>query len=165
VASGRSSAEGTSCCDHWKNRYKIAEGFKLSRILLEIQIYVRYFNVPIDSLVTSWAGRWILLRNGFWMRALRPSCRRSGVGSFRLVDAPDGGYVIEGSCCPDPGELCDKEMQECAIGQMLLAEKSGDWKPFFAFIWWRFVRCLTSFVRLLLKSEEIGRESRSTVLV
>ena len=150
VESYRSSAESTSYCGHPRNHFKIAEGFQLSRILLEIKFYDRYFNVTIESLATSWAGRWILLRSGFWMRALKPNFTQSEVKPFRLVNASRGKYVIEGSCCSDLGELSDAEIQECNLGRMLVAEKSGEWKGFFAFVWCRIVRRVKSCVRLVL---------------
>lgn len=145
------STESTPYCEHPNGRYRIAEGFETSRVLFEIQIYDRYFNINVDSLATSWAGRWILLRNGHWMRALLASCTRRQIKSFRLIDAPDGRYNIKGGCYPDPGELSSAEVQECNLGRLLLAEKSGEWRPFFAFIWCHLVRRLKSSVRLVLR--------------
>ena len=78
----------------------------------------------------------------------------SGVKPFRLIDAPKGQYKIEGSC-PDLGELSNKELQECNLGQMLVADKNGEWRGFFAFIRWRLVRYLRIFVLSVLRGSAV----------
>lgn len=151
IAPGGVPSECTSHCGHPNGYFKVAEGCRLSRIILEIQLYDRYFYIALDSLATSWAGRWILLRNGFWMRALKATFEQSAVKSFRLIHTPSGMHTIEGGCCPGPGELSDAELRECILGRMLVAEKDGEWGRFFVFMWWYLVRHLRSFVRPILK--------------
>lgn len=143
-------AECASRCGHPNGYFKVAEGSKLSRVILEIQLYDRHFYITVDSLATSWAGRWILLRNGFWIRALKATFEQSTVKLFRLIDTPSGLHAIEGGCCPGPGELSDAELRECILGRILVAEKDREWGRFFVFIWWYLVRHLRRFVRLVL---------------
>lgn len=128
-------------------RLQVADGFETSRVLLEICLYDQYFNIDVPSLATSWAGRWILFRSGFWIEALGPRFKRNGVKKFHLMDAPDGMCMLVGSNCPDLVELPITVLEECALGQMLVAEKTGSWGPFFAFIWWHLVRYFTNLVR------------------
>jgi hypothetical protein len=150
LASQAASADVMSHCEHPSYR-GAAQGFKPSKVLVEIQVFDLFFTIDRDSLGTSWAGRWLLLRSGCWIEALMPCWKRNGIKRFRLVDAPGGVCVVEGNTCPDRVEFTSAEFMECALGQILVAEKTGSWAPFFAFIWWHLVRYLAKLVHCVTR--------------
>ncbi|KAG4414246.1 hypothetical protein IFR04_012618 [Cadophora malorum] len=60
-------------CHH--SAYPLVEGFKVISTkgpdILEIQFYDDVFDMPVDALGASWAGRSLLFRSGYWIRLLR----------------------------------------------------------------------------------------------
>ncbi|KAH6694389.1 hypothetical protein BKA61DRAFT_624229 [Leptodontidium sp. MPI-SDFR-AT-0119] len=117
-------------CQH--SVYPLIEGFKIISTkgpdILEIQFYDEVFDVPVDSLGASWAGRSLLFRSGYWIRLLRTGFQGND-RAFRLVNI-DAGFVIGGSCCSHSTRPTDPQLGECWEGGILLAEHDGGWKRF-----------------------------------
>ncbi|CZT13940.1 uncharacterized protein RAG0_17550 [Rhynchosporium agropyri] len=118
-------------CQH--SVYPMSEGFKIISTkgsdILEIQFYDEVFDVPVDSLGASWAGRSLLFRSGYWIRLLRTGFK-GNAKAFRLIDI-DAGFVIGGGCCSHGTRPTHPQLRECWEGGILLAEYDGEWKPFF----------------------------------
>lgn len=129
-------------CHH--SVYPLVEGFKVISTkgpdILEIQFYDEVFDMPIDALGASWAGRSLLFRSGYWIRLLR-TCFKGHGRAFRLVDN-DAGFFIGGICCSHGTRPTGPQLGECWEGGILLAEHDGGWKRFREHMW----RHLTRFM-------------------
>jgi hypothetical protein len=133
VTSFEISTEESYHCEHPKILFKEAEGFQITRAkesnILEIQAYRQYFDISVDALGASWAGRGILFHQGYWIQLLRAGFKYNKDRAFRLGTSTRG-YLIRGSCCRHATEIPGLELEGCWIGRLLLAENFEGWRRF-----------------------------------
>ncbi|PVH68180.1 hypothetical protein DL98DRAFT_599753 [Cadophora sp. DSE1049] len=126
----------------------MVEGFKIISTkgsdILEIRFYDEVFDMPVDALGASWAGRSLLFRSGYWNRLLRTGFKGND-RAFRLVDI-DAGFIIGGGCCSHSTRPTDPQLGECWEGGILLAEHDGGWKRFFEHMRRQFTRFMWTII-------------------
>ena len=129
-------------CKHPKYPFKLVEGFRVTSTkdanILEIQFYDQHFDITVDALGGSWAGRSILFRHGHWFQLLQNWFSQNN-RAFRLCNT-HAGYMVGGSCCGHGTKMSDAQLEECWEGGILLAECHGGWKRFIKHVRRQFAR-------------------------
>lgn len=147
------TSEKGHVCGHKDQSYWL--GFKISSPrskIFQTQVYDRSFDIELDALGASWAGRWMLFRYWYWIQLLRTCFAHKQGTAFYVEDEGQGWYVIRGSCCFHATKVHRTELEECWVGRLMLAESHEGWRWFVKGTW---MSCLHQMRRRILTSRSL----------